>query len=126
MKTIKTFFVLAFIFAIASVGNAQDAKANLRNFGPKPKNASFKVYGECSMCEHRIENALKIDGIKSATWDVDSKILSVQYFLTDIITGESKIQQLVAAAGHDTEKRHAPDNVYEKLPGCCHYQRKSS
>ena len=123
MKTIK--ILIAIIIAVSSnhFTYAQEAKANLRNFGPKPKSASFKVYGECEMCKHRIENALKVDGIKSAKWDVDTKILSVEYVLTADITGVDKIQQFIASVGHDTEKYNAPDSIYKNLPGCCHYQR---
>jgi heavy-metal-associated domain-containing protein len=124
MKAITAFMTVAMMLMIASTAKAQDAKANLRNFGPKPKTESFKVYGECSICKHRIENALKVDGIKSATWDEDSKILTVQYILTADITGLNKIEQIVAAAGHDNEKYKAPDEVYLKLPLCCHYERK--
>jgi len=124
MKAIKAFMAIAIMLIIVSVANAQDAKANLRNFGPKPKTESFKVYGECEMCKHRIENALKVDGIKSANWQEDSKILTVQYILTADITGLDKIEQLVAAAGHDAERYKAEDAIYQKLSPCCHYERK--
>ena len=125
MKAIKVFMALSIAMIFASVTLAQDAKANLRNFGPKPKTETFKVYGECDMCKRRIENSLKVDGIKSANWDVETKILKVQYVLTADITGGKKIQQLIAAAGHDTQDYKALDVVYEKLPICCHYSRKS-
>jgi periplasmic mercuric ion binding protein len=123
MKSIR--ILIAMIIAISSVqfANAQDSKADLRNFEPKPKFITFKVYGECGMCKKRIEKALKVDGIRSALWNVDTKMLTVQYVLTAEITGENEIQQLVAAAGHDTDKYHAPDSVYNNLPGCCHYER---
>jgi hypothetical protein len=124
MKTIKSFLTIAIMLIIASAAQAQDAKINLRNFGPKPKTESFKVYGECSMCKHRIENALKVEGIKNTNWDEDSKILTVQYILTADITGLDKIEQLVAAAGHDNEKYKTADAVYQKLSICCHYERK--
>src|SRR6195256_5345226 len=104
MKAIKTIMTIAIILTIVSEANAQDAKANLRNFGPRSQTESFKVYGECEMCKHRIENALKVDGIKSANWEEDSKILTVQYVLTADITGLDRIEQLVAAAGHDAER----------------------
>jgi hypothetical protein len=29
----------------------------------------------------------------------------------------------VASVGHDTEFYGAPEKVYVKLPGCCHYER---
>ena len=113
------------MFAITSVQflNAQESKSKLLNFDPKPKPVTFKVYGECSMCKHRIENALKVDGIKSASWNVDTKILTVQYVLTADITGENKIHELIASVGHDTDKYKASNEVYNNLPGCCHYER---
>ena len=124
MKSIK-WFIMAIVATLVTISvNAQEAKINLRNFGPKPQEVSFKVYGECSMCKHRIENALKVDGIKSANWDEDSKILTIQYILTADIRGLDTIEQLVAAAGHDNEKYKAADAVYQKLSLCCHYERK--
>jgi len=125
MKAIQSLMAIPIMLLVASVANAQDAKANLRNFGPKPKTETFMVYGECEMCKRRIENALRVDGIKSANWNVETKVLKVQYVLTADITGGKKIQQLVAAAGHDTQDYKAADSVYEKLPLCCHYSRKS-
>ena|ERR1700730_9015817 len=124
MKANKAFMAIVTMLIFASVAKAQDAKANLRNFGPKPKTESFKVYGECEMCKDRIENTLKVDGIQSANWDEDSKTLTVQYILTADIRGLNTIEQLVAAAGHDNEKYRAADAVYEKLSLCCHYERK--
>ena len=35
-------------------------------------------------------------------------------------------EKKIAAVGHDTEKYLADDKVYEKLPGCCHYERKKA
>ena len=75
------------------------------------------------MCKHRIENALKnTPGISSASWNADSRTLLVQYSRTKI--NSDKIQQLVAAVGHDTEKVRASEVVYNALPDCCHYPRK--
>jgi hypothetical protein len=41
------------------------------------------------------------------------------------ITNEA-IQKKIAAAGHDTEKQKAAEAVYNKLPGCCQYDRKGA
>lgn len=123
MKAIKILMACAIASISFNSAIAQDAKANLRNFDPKPKTATFKVYGECGMCKRRIENSLKINGVKSATWDLDSKILTVQYVLSDVIKAEKKLHELVSAAGHDTESLKASDSAYNALPGCCQYQR---
>ena len=88
------------------------------------KTDTIKVYGECGMCKSRIQKTLKIDGISSAVWDVDTKMLTVTYNPSTITN--DIIQQKIAAVGHDTEKYKADDKVYDKLPGCCHYERKSA
>jgi mercuric ion binding protein len=123
MKTIKLFFTVAILLATASFANAQDAKYHLRDFGPKLTTASIKVYGECGSCKHRIQNALQVQGIKTANWDENTGLLTVLY--NDKIISLDKIQTLVAAVGHDTEKVKASDVVYNALPDCCHYPRKS-
>lgn len=83
---------------------------------------TIKVAGECGMCKQRIQKALKTEGIVSAVWNADTKQLTVTYNPA-VITNDD-IQKKVAAAGHDTEKYAAPDDVYEKLPACCLYERK--
>ena len=86
------------------------------------KTDSIKVYGECGMCKSRIEKALKHEGITTAAWDDETKILVVTYDPIKITNDD--IQKRVAAVGHDTEKFKADDKVYKKLPGCCLYDRK--
>ena len=88
------------------------------------KTDTIKVYGECGMCKNRISKTLKIDGITSAAWDTETKLLVVSYDAS--VISNDDIQKKVAAAGHDTEKYEADDKVYEKLPGCCHYERKKT
>ena len=86
------------------------------------KTETFKVHGNCDMCKNRIEKAAKIEGVSKVDWDVDSKILTLTYDLDKTSIGE--IQKKVAAVGHDTEKFTAEANVYNKLPGCCKYERR--
>lgn len=89
------------------------------------KTDSFKVYGNCGMCERRIEGALKkVEGIYSADWDVDTKQMTVNYDPETIQLKE--IKQLVAKAGHDTDEVRATEEVYNNLPGCCQYERPTS
>jgi outer membrane receptor for ferrienterochelin and colicins len=38
-------------------------------------------------------------------------------------TSRDKLSKKLASVGHDTEKYRAPDDVYDKLPACCHYER---
>ncbi|MBP7555534.1 MAG: cation transporter [Chitinophagaceae bacterium] len=86
------------------------------------KTDSFKVYGNCGMCKKRIEKTAKVDGVSAASWDVQTKMLTITYDAAKV--SNDSIQKKVAAVGHDTEKFEADDKVYEKLPGCCLYERK--
>ena len=82
----------------------------------------FAVYGNCGMCENRIENAVvDLDGVYSADWDADSKDMTVKFDKKAIKL--KKIQETIAAVGHDTGKYRAADDVYANLPGCCQYDR---
>lgn len=85
---------------------------------------AFKVYGNCSMCEKRIENALFVTGVRLADWDVKTHILTVTYKPSRITLQE--IHEKVAAVGHDTDLVKAKDDVYENLHACCHYDRPKS
>jgi copper chaperone CopZ len=83
--------------------------------------SKFKVYGNCGMCEKRIEKAAKIKGVTFADWDVDSKMLTIHFDEKKVTPG--KVQQAVAAVGHDTDKVRASDKAYAKLHSCCQYER---
>jgi copper chaperone CopZ len=80
------------------------------------------VYGNCEICKNRIEKAAKGRGVMSAIWDVDAKLLSLDY--DPSITSPEKVQQRIAGAGHDTQLKKAKDFVYNELPDCCHYREK--
>jgi len=90
--------------------------------GMSAQKESFKVAGKCGMCETRIENAaLSVRGVESADWDKESGQLEVDF---DADKADlDKIQKAIAKAGHDTDLYTANDKVYEKLPGCCKYER---
>jgi len=109
MKTITSIFVAVFVFASTSIF-------------AQSKTDSFKVYGNCGMCKNRIEKASKLEGVTSAAWNVDTKIMTVTYDSSKV-TGDD-IQKKIAGVGHDTEKFTAKEEVYKKLPGCCLYDRK--
>ena len=86
------------------------------------KTEKFEVRGNCGMCEKRIEKAaLSVDGVSKADWNKETQKLEVVF--DDTKTNVDKIQKAVAKVGHDTEKYKAPDDVYNKLPGCCLYER---
>ena len=104
--------LLLLIFSFTSIfGVAQ--KAN------KYQTDTFRVYGNCGMCEDRIENALDIVGIRSAQWDEKTQMLTVTYISEKISIHE--IHQICANIGHATEKMKADEKAYANLHHCCKY-----
>jgi copper chaperone CopZ len=86
------------------------------------KAEKFMVKGNCGMCEKRIEKAaLSVDGVSKAEWDKKTKQLDVTF--DDAKTNIHKVHMVVAKVGHDTDMHKANDEVYNKLPGCCKYDR---
>ena len=87
------------------------------------KTASFKVYGECGMCEDRIENAAtSVEGVCSSEWDKETKMIKFTYHPEKVKV--EKIHEAIALVGHDTDNATASDEVYASLPGCCKYERR--
>jgi membrane fusion protein, copper/silver efflux system len=85
----------------------------------------FKVYGNCEMCKERIEKAaLSVPGISTANWDIESKMLHLNYLKEKVSIREA--HKAIAKVGHDTELEKAADDVYENLPGCCLYDREEN
>lgn len=82
----------------------------------------FKVWGNCGKCKSRIENALKVNGIKKAKWNMDTKMLNI-VFNPKIISLE-QIHEKLALVGHDTEELYTTKEKYRNLPECCKYTRK--
>lgn len=85
------------------------------------KTESFKVWGKCDMCKARIESTVKAEGATNASWDQKTQMLTVTYDPSK--TNSDALSKKLASAGHDTEKYKAPEDVYAKLPACCHYER---
>lgn len=83
---------------------------------------TIMVSGNCEMCKERIETAAKsIAGVASADWNIETKLLHVQFDGTK--TSLDAIQKAIAKAGHDTEKYKASDAAYNALPDCCKYRK---
>lgn len=117
MKTIKVFIA---IVLFASFSGTLSAGLLVKDPGQQ-KTETIKVWGKCSMCKDRIEKTAKEAGATSASWDSKTLILSVT--LDPSKTTTDALAKKLASVGHDTEKYKAPDDVYAKLPGCCHYDR---
>lgn len=112
MKTLRIFSLALLSMAITTAAIAQS------------KTETFKVSGNCGMCKSKIEKAAKEAGAKSADWDVDSKVLTVSYKTSS--TNTAKIQEKIAAVGYDNAGATATTDSYNKLHGCCKYDRSTS
>jgi mercuric ion binding protein len=117
MKPVKFFIASVLLMTISSVLFSQ---TTIQKSGG-PKTETFKVWGKCDMCKARIEKTVKAEGVSSANWDTKTSMLTVTYDPSK--TNQDALSKKLASVGHDTEKYKAPDDVYAKLPACCHYDR---
>jgi len=111
----KLFLTTVFILGAFSV-QAQD-KLN--------KNAKYEieVNGNCDMCQSRIQKAaFSVSGVKSATWNTETHKLNL--ILNEEKATIQDVKKAVAKAGYDTDEVKATEESYNKLPGCCQYERK--
>jgi copper chaperone CopZ len=120
MKTLNLFLTLLFAIGLNVMTSAQAQDNSTLKMASK-KTESFKVWGKCDMCKARIETAVKDAGATNASWDVKTQLLTVTY--DPAKTNTDELSKKLASVGHDTEKYKAPDDVYAKLPSCCHYDR---
>jgi copper chaperone CopZ len=111
-KLFSSSILFALLVLISSVSYAQKEAVAIQ----------FKVWGNCEMCQKTIETALDVKGVKTAKWNLKTKMLEVVYLPSKI--SEAKIHQLVAGSGYDTEKVKADDKMYGDLHECCKYPRK--
>lgn len=116
MRTVSKFFLL--ISGIIFIACNGDKSTNLT----ANATANFKIWGNCEMCKETIESSLRVDGIKMADWNKDTKIMNVSFDSTKITLDQ--IEKNIAAVGYDTEKYRGDDNAYAGLPECCQYKRK--
>lgn len=93
----------------------------IRAQSSKDTTAAAYVAGACEMCKERIEKAaMERKGVKSATWNISSKMLTVTFNPEQVDV--PKILCRVADRGHDNDFETAKDDVYNKLPKCCNYR----
>lgn len=85
------------------------------------KTETIKIYGNCGMCKSTIEKAGNDKKTASVEWNKESKLTTLTY--DSVRTNRDEILRRIALVGYDSEYFLAPDEAYEKLPGCCHYDR---
>lgn len=121
-NTILGMLLLFFAFSTQAQETQGGAEMNGTN---KSKNAKYtiEVNGNCDQCQKRIQKAaFSVSGVKSANWNIETHELS-------LILNEEKatilnVKTAVAKAGYDTDEVKTTVEDYDKLPGCCQYNRK--
>jgi periplasmic mercuric ion binding protein len=116
MRLRNKFLLLVLSFVFLACGNDTHSGVEVN------ASAAFKVLGNCEMCKETIESSLKVDGIKMADWNKDTKMMNVVFDSTKITLDQ--IKKNVAAVGYDTENYRGDDKAYAGLPECCQYTRK--
>ena len=112
LKALKK-IILLFILIVPLSINSQNKKI---------EKSTFEVSGNCEMCKKRIEkSALSLKGVKSASWDIPSNMISILYDPNKVTL--QNIHNKIASIGHDTSSAKAKEEVYNQLPMCCIYRR---
>jgi hypothetical protein len=107
----KTIFFLIVLF-MCNIGFAQTK--NL-------KEETVKVYGNCGMCKKNIEKAGTEKGVSKTIWDKNTDMATIT--IDSKKTTIDEVLKKIAAAGYDSDKYRAKDEVYNDLHGCCQYDR---
>ena len=123
MKNIILSFIFLMAISFTSCSNkSKNQTSTLSEISKEitPKEISFGVRGNCGMCKSTIEKAANsLDGVTSATWNIDKKTIVVSY--DSVNMNELSIHKAIAASGYDTEKVLGNLEAYKDLPGCCKY-----
>ena len=116
-KTMK--ILIGIMFLGVTMTNAQEQTTTTND---QAKTETFKVWGNCGMCETTIEKAAgEVEGVNSADWNKETKMIEVSFDETK--TDLHKIHKAIAESGYDTEMHKASKETYSDLPGCCQYER---
>jgi copper chaperone CopZ len=83
----------------------------------------YHVWGNCSKCKATIEKACNINGVNTAIWSEDSKLLTLKID-TSILAVET-VLKAIADSGYDNELFFANDYAYSKLDISCQYERRA-
>ena len=109
----KGILFVAVIFSMITISFTANAEV---------KKTSFKVSGNCGMCEKTIDTAAKtVEGVVNADWDKKTKEM-VLSFDTNKTTLDT-IHKAIAKSGYDTDKVKADDSIYSELHSCCKYRK---
>lgn len=112
----KKVLALVVLFVATMTATAQEKKLD------KNKATTVLVNGNCGMCKKRIETAAyDVKGVKKANWDANTKKLELVF--DENKSSQETIEKAIAEVGHDTPQATATEEAYNKLHGCCQYDR---
>lgn len=84
----------------------------------KDKEIKIKTSAVCTMCKARIERNLAFEkGVKEATLDVDTKVVTIRY--NPAKTDVTRLKANITKTGYDADEVVADSKGYAKLPSCC-------
>ncbi|MEO6314702.1 MAG: heavy-metal-associated domain-containing protein [Chitinophagaceae bacterium] len=124
MKPIKLCLVLAAACISFEYAGAQASDKTQRTIGVKTE--VIKVEGVCELCKKRIEKeALAVEGIKSAVWNENTKLLTLKY---DVFrkAAVDNVHKKIAAVGYNTGRYAASESTRSSSTCCCHDVHKES
>jgi mercuric ion binding protein len=125
MKITQIITAASIVMLLISCGNQSEtatATDNPEAVVAGHQTLSFKVWGNCEMCEETIEGSLKVNGVAKADWSTETDMITVSYDSSRISLDQ--IHNKIAAVGYDTDKNKGDDKAYRGLPECCQYERK--
>lgn len=110
-NSFNTIMITTFVLLSVSIS------AQIKN----SKTETVKIYGNCGMCETKIEKAGTIKKVAQVDWDQETQMATITYNAKK--TNLDEILKKIALVGYDSDKFLAPDDVYNNLHGCCQYDR---
>jgi len=108
----KSIFIMAVLLVTATATQAQIKNA---------QTATVKVYGNCGMCETTIEKAGSKAKTSKTDWNEETGMAVITYDAKK--TSLDAVLKNIALVGYDNANHLAPNEVYDKLHGCCKYDR---
>lgn len=116
MKKVK-FIITAMVAVVMGINSFAQTNDHSKM---SSKTETIKVSGKCEMCQGVIEKAAKVNGVSKASWNKDTKVLTLVYDPSKVKSED--VQKKIANAGYDTEKFKADEKAYKALPECCQYR----
>jgi copper chaperone CopZ len=105
------------LYVLALILSTTTLNAQIKN----KKTVTVSINGNCGMCKSTIQKAGTLKNKFTTVWNMETKMATITFDGKAIAL--DSIMQKIAAVGYDNEKFIAPDVVYNKLHGCCKYDR---